>query len=289
MMGLLGWPKQTSFCRLRRRKFGPKSSKLMWTSMPQNLVLWKPFFSKLLWLRIHGVCGACCVHPQSPPWYHGWVDASLWNFGYNSNYSICIYVNVFYLACASERCKLLRACRPKKALSWLLCEPLLHCNLYQLLRACRPKKALPWLSFCLSYFASCVNSAGVSSKESATLTSACVTPALKSVPASEGVSSCKESATLTSTACATPTLKSVPASAGVSSKESATLTSACATLRACRPKKALLWILHVPLLLWNLWKFLRACRPKKALSWLLRLAVLQICASICGRVTQRKR
>ena len=68
-------------------------------------------------------------------------------------------------------------------------------------------------------------SAGVSPKESVTLSSVCGSPDLKPVPASTGVSS-KESAILTS-ACTTRALQIVPASAGVSSKESATLTSVC--------------------------------------------------------------
>ena len=115
-----------------------------------------------------------------------------------------------------------------------------------------------------------------------------------------GVSS-KESATVTS-ACVTPALKTVPASAGVSSKESPfpdfcvslLFWNLCQHLRACRPKKAISWFCGnhscfgfcarfcgrvvqrkrysdfcVSLLLWNLCQHLRACRPKKALPWLL--------------------
>ena len=62
-------------------RLGPRPQGLC---RPACLKIWffeNHIFFKLLWLPIHGVCGACCAHPQSPPWYHGGVDASLWYFG----------------------------------------------------------------------------------------------------------------------------------------------------------------------------------------------------------------
>jgi len=61
-MGLLGWPKQTCLCRLRRRNDG-----LVWTCMQhQDLVLWKPFFSQIVVAtNTRGLRRVLCPSPKS--------------------------------------------------------------------------------------------------------------------------------------------------------------------------------------------------------------------------------